>query len=395
MQNVGKQANSDKELLREWECGLAPAICEDSGILSPGLNRFGSRKEWRREQMNNSSLRPIPVQLLRVPREAAWEEQDSPVCCALTEILTQPSHPWHSHTGGSSQVLGRVQSERKGSRAGPWTSPPPAEHSCQQFQWQEGRAQGCTEMYNLQGNWRQFPSQVWCPSSSLSSNPLSWEADWCCSWPWKTAGWCAASLQELSHFPFYLSQAHGQGKEGTEIYLHPTPCSGCNSSYPHMPGQSLCPGLCCDGKELQEGLLGSKKKPEEGYFSPFPIRLYLQHMLVVLSMQHSRNCCQGNTRLDLQGHEGICKLKQKEILFSKWSAQNVHEPSCEINWQCGIFKHGLMNCKHKATDRLRAPRTCPAPKIMDFTPRGLQEAGPVSKTTISTEKPCVKRQLLH
>lgn len=83
-------------------------------------------------------------------------------------------------------------------------------------------------------------------------------------------------------------------------------------------------------------------------------------MLVVLSMQHSRNCCQGNTRLDLQGHEGICKLKQKEILFSKWSAQNVHEPSCEINWHCGIFKHGLMNCKHKATDRLRAPQTCPA-----------------------------------
>lgn len=131
----------------------------------------------------------------------------------------------------------------------------------------------------------------------------------------------------------------------------------------HMPGQNLCQGLCSHGKEVQEGLQGSwmaGKGRVKDIFSPFPIKQYLQHVLVVLSMQHSRNCCQGNTRLDLQGHQRICKLRQKEILFSKWSAQNVHEPSCEINWQRGIFKHGLMNCKHKGTDRLRAPWTCPA-----------------------------------
>lgn len=88
----------------------------------------------------------------------------------------------------------------------------------------------------------------------------------------------------------------------------------------HMPGQSLCPGLCSGGKELQEGLMRSwmaGKGRVKDIFSPFPIKLYLQHVFVVLSMQHSRNCCQGNARLDLQGHEGICKLRQKEILFIK------------------------------------------------------------------------------
>lgn len=52
--------------------------------------------------------------------------------------------------------------------------------------------------------------------------------------------------------------------------------------------------------------------PGEGYLSPFPIVLYLQHMLVVFSMQHGRNCCQGNTRLNLHGHKRICKLKGKK-----------------------------------------------------------------------------------
>lgn len=115
-----------------------------------------------------------------------------------------------------------------------------------------------------------------------------------------------------------------------------------------LPALGVIPARARVGKSCRRRSWMAGKGRIKDIFSPFPIRLYLQHVLVVLSMQHSRNCCQGNARLDLQGHQGICKLRQKEILFSKViSSKNVHEPSWEINWQSGIFKHGLMKCKHK------------------------------------------------
>lgn len=92
--------------------------------------------------MNNSSLRPIPLQQFNVSREAAWQEEGKILqkSCALTEILTQPSH---FHSGISSQmfwdntsqlccpVWGGLFSEAHG--------------------WQEWNVQGWTEMYNPPG----------------------------------------------------------------------------------------------------------------------------------------------------------------------------------------------------------------------------------------------------
>lgn len=73
------------------------------------------------------------------------------------------------------------------------------------------------------------------------------------------------------------------------------------------------------GKELSEGLPREnswgprwQESPCKDILLPSPLLLYLQHMLVVFSMQHGRNCCQGNTRLNLRGHERICKLKEKK-----------------------------------------------------------------------------------
>lgn len=38
---------------------------------------------------------------------------------------------------------------------------------------------------------------------------------------------------------------------------------------------------------------------------------YLKHMFVILSVQHSRDSRQGDARLDLHGHQGVCQLKVK------------------------------------------------------------------------------------
>lgn len=45
-----------------------------------------------------------------------------------------------------------------------------------------------------------------------------------------------------------------------------------------------------------------------------PTLRYLKNMLVIFSVQHGRNGCQGNARLNLHGHQGICKLEANRVL---------------------------------------------------------------------------------
>lgn len=46
-----------------------------------------------------------------------------------------------------------------------------------------------------------------------------------------------------------------------------------------------------------------------------PTLRYLKNMLVIFSVQHGRNGCQGNARLNLHGHQGICKLEANRVLI--------------------------------------------------------------------------------
>lgn len=57
-----------------------------------------------------------------------------------------------------------------------------------------------------------------------------------------------------------------------------------------------------------------------------PLKGYLKNVLVIFSMQHSWNCCQGNARLNLHGHQRICKLKVEKD-FSRLTL-NLRENGC-------------------------------------------------------------------
>ena len=90
---------------------------------------------------------------------------------------------------------------------------------------------------------------------------------------------------------------------------------------------------------------------------------YLKDVLVIFRVQHSRDGCQGNARLNLHGHQRICEL-EADGGFS-WAHLNVgdevlrHPESgpgghTESSWVAGDSQGQLST----ATSLLAAPRPC-------------------------------------
>lgn len=319
------------------------------------------------------------------------------LCCPVREGLFREALQAHG-------------SERKGTRA-VLSKSLDISSSCrallQEFQWQpEGSEQGCTGMYDLQGNWRQMvPSQLWHPRSSLSSNPQSWEVDWCCSWLWETAGWFVASLQELSHFPFYLSQAHGQGREGREIYLHPTPCSGCNSSPAHARAKPLLRALpwwegAAGGVA---GVLHGRKSQSRDIFLPFSSDCTCSTCLLSLVCSTAETVAKEIPGLISKGTRESASWGKRRFCSASDQLRTCTNPAVREIGSVVFLNTGswTVNTKPLMDWELLGPAQPPPSSpnygfhTMSSTARGLQEPGLVSKTVMSTEIPCVKRQLLH
>ena len=58
---------------------------------------------------------------------------------------------------------------------------------------------------------------------------------------------------------------------------------------------------------------------------------YLKNVLVIFSVQHSRDGCQGNARLNLHGHQRVCKLGTKRGVLVRFPinwGQRVLQPCC-------------------------------------------------------------------
>lgn len=60
----------------------------------------------------------------------------------------------------------------------------------------------------------------------------------------------------------------------------------------------------------------SAQAPEAppGFSPALPPLRYLKNVLVIFGVQHSRDGCQGNARLNLHGHQRVCELQaEREV----------------------------------------------------------------------------------
>ena len=93
-------------------------------------------------------------------------------------------------------------------------------------------------------------------------------------------------------------------------------------SFRSDPSGSLPSPICWCGKHCPGGWLGcrhllrrkgsSTHRPWRFLLEPSPASpRYLKNVPVIFSVQHSRDGCQGNARLNLHGHQRVCKLGAK------------------------------------------------------------------------------------
>lgn len=113
-------------------------------------------------------------------------------------------------------------------------------------------------------------------------------------------------------------------------------------SFRSDPSGSLTSTICwcgkhCPGSWLERGHLLRRKgssphRPWRFLLEPSPASpRYLKNMLVIFRVQHSRDGCQGNARLNLHGHQRVCKLGAKTGVSARFPinwGQRVLQPCC-------------------------------------------------------------------
>ena len=131
-----------------------------------------------------------------------------------------------------------------------------------------------------------------------------------------------------NHFSSLLSPSHAAREISRAL------------SFRSDPSGSLPSPICCCGKHRPGGWLGcrhllgrkgsSPHRPWRFLLEPSPASpRYLKNVLVIFSVQHSRDGCQGNARLNLHGHQRVCKLGAKRRVSVRFPVNRGQESAAQ------------------------------------------------------------------